>query len=362
MPIRITVAIVLVSLTWGLLEGCAKDREVRAPMTPVPVKSSPSRQPEPRTIPILCMHDLGPNAQNEYSIKTADLAKYLKWLHDEGFQTVTVRDVAAYLRGETQLPPKPIVLTFDDNWKSALLIAKPMLESYGYVGVAFVIASSVGANEKRLTWEDCQTLARAGWEIGSHSKTHENLTHVKAGQRPDSIRKMVEVEICDSKQIIEANTGLEVTSFALPFGNYDTFVLETLHNAGYTAAVSLDRGPADSYSDPLCLPRRMIMNATRFETFKGLCQGESLHIADLKPRPGSRLTSATITITGTLEDEDVSSPPTAEVHASKISVAQVVLEPGSRKMTIQAKLFRGANSIVVRAGNRERSWLLIYDM
>lgn len=347
-------AVAIAALT---LVGCARHRPQQPPSETSAEQTAPNI-PEPRNIPILCMHDLGPDAQNEYSIKTADLEKCLQWLDDEGFQTVTVRDVIAYLDGEIDLPEKPIVLSFDDNWKSALTIAQPACEKHGFVGVAFLIASSVGANERRLSWEDCKALAEAGWEIGSHSQTHENLTYVKPGQSPEAIRGMVEDEVRGSKQTIEENTGLEVTSLALPYGNYDTFVLETVRDAGYTAALTIDRGSADDQSDPLRLPRRMIMNGTSFDTFKRICDRKALHLADLDPAPGTRLMSGSITVTAKLTDDDVSAAPSAEVQGKR---ADVTFDPASRALTIEAALDRGANAIALASSGREVSWLVIRD-
>ena len=304
------------------------------------------------------MHDLGPDAQNRFSIKTADLEQYLQWLDDEGFETVTVRDVLAYLDGENQLPAKPIVISLDDNWKSALTIAKPLFDKHGFVGVVFVIAGVVGANERKLSWDDCRELAAAGWEVGSHTLTHENLTLVKQGQTPESIRDMVEEQIRESKRVIEEATDLEVASLALPYGNYDTFVLDTIRDAGYQAALTIDRGVADEQSDPFRLPRRMIMNATSFSTFQHICNGKTLHIADMDPPPGSRLTSASVTITGTVTDDHVTTAPVGEVQGKR---ADVTFDPGSRAITIQAELNRGANSIALTSSARELSWLLICD-
>jgi len=346
-----------VALVASLLLGACHKEQPKLAAVP-PEASAPTKTVQPRNIPILCMHDIGPNAQNEYSIKTADLEKYVQWLHDQGFQTVLLRDVAAYIAGQRDLPEKPVVLTFDDNWKSALKIAQPLLAKHGYVAVAFLITSSVGANDHRLTWDDCKALAQAGWEIGSHSKTHENLTFVPKGKTADSIRDMVEEQVRDSKFAIEEQTGLQVTSFALPYGNYDTFVLGTLNAAGYTAAVSIDRSTADERSDPLCLPRRMIVNKTSFGTFQRVCQAKALHIDDLKPPPGTRVAGDSVTITGVLADGDVSSAPTGEAMGQPLKVEY---DSGGKKITIRAPLGRGANSIALRASGREITWLVIGD-
>jgi peptidoglycan/xylan/chitin deacetylase (PgdA/CDA1 family) len=304
------------------------------------------------------MHDLGPKARNEYSIKTAGFERYVQWLHDNGYQTVLLRDVAAYLAGTDQLPPKPVVITFDDNWKSAIKIAEPILRKHGYVAVSFLIASSVGANDRRLTWEDCKALAAAGWEIGSHSKTHEVLTRAPKGQTRDSIQGMVEDQVRGSKELIESQTGLEITSFAYPYGNYDEAAMQALQDAGYTVAVSIDRSTADEQSEPLRLPRRMIMNATSFATFQRVCQAKALHVADLSPAPGERVTGEQVTITGTLSDADVTAAPTGEAMSEPLVVG---LETATRKLTVQASLQRGANSIALRGGGRETSWLVFRD-
>lgn len=348
-------AVLLVAVSAG---GCRDKEPQQAAEATAPPETAAPKTPEPRNIPILCMHDIGPDARNEYSIKTADLEKYAQWLKSQGFQSVLLRDVAAYLRGEGELPSKPVVLTFDDNWKSALKIAQPTLAKHGFVGVVFAISSSVGSNDRRLTWEDCKALAAAGWEIGSHSQTHENLTRVPTGQTPESIQGMVKEQTRDSKAQIESQTGLEVTSFAMPYGNYDTFVMETLQEAGYTAAVSIDRATADNRSDPLRLPRRMIMNATAFTTFQRVCQARTLHLDNLDPPPGARVEGDSVTITGVLADEDVSAPPTGEVMGKPLKVAY---DSVGRKLTLQAELERGANSLSLRGSGRETTWLLISD-
>ena len=354
LPVRAIIPAILVSAV--CLAGCGRKR-AEQPVAQAPAQPAPEPR-RPCNIPILCLHDLGPDAQNAYSIKTADLEQYLQWLDDEGFETVTVRDVTGYLRSEADLPEKPIVLSFDDSWGSALTIAKPLCDKHGFVGVAFVISSSVGANERKLTWEDCKALADGGWEIGSHTTTHENLTYVKEGQSPESIRDMVEDQIRRSKEAIEESTGLEVTSIALPYGNYDTFVLDTIESAGYDAALTIDRGPADEQSDPFRLPRRMIMNATSFNTFKRICNAKALHIADLSPAPGARVTSKSLKITGTITDEDVAGAPVGEVQGERPEIA---FDPATRAIIITATLNRGANSIALAAGGREVSWLIIRD-
>ena len=354
-----TASFLLVAACLAVLPGLGCRGKKAPEQSAAQPKEASAPQPLPaRDIPILCLHDVGATAKNPYSTKTADLEKYLQWLSQEGYKTVTVRDVAAFLGRQGQLPEKPIVVSFDDNWKSAIKVVKPLFDKYSFVGVAFVMTDNVGTGERKLSWDDCKALAQAGWEIGSHTTTHENLTKVAAGKKPESIRKMVEDQIRGSKQAMDAKVGVPATTLALPFGNYDTFVLETARDAGYTAVVSIDRGLADEQSDPLLLPRRMIVKGTSFATFKRLCTTKTLHVAHLSPPAGTRVTEAAPTITGVLSDPDVTTAPRAEVQGKK---ATVTLDPQTRQITLKAQLNRGANSIALAAGGREVSWLLIRD-
>jgi peptidoglycan/xylan/chitin deacetylase (PgdA/CDA1 family) len=334
--------------------GC---RGRKPPAESSPQAAAPQPLP-PRDIPILCMHDVGPNAKNEYSIRTADLEQYAKWLSSEGYETVTVRDVAAFLNHEGELPPKPVVLSFDDNWKSALTVVKPILDRYGFIGVACVMTDNVGTGGRKLTWNDCKALAAAGWEIASHTRTHENLTRVPRGKTAESLHPMVEDQVRGSRDAIGTRAGLEAATLALPYGNYDTFVLRTAKDAGYTAALTIDRGVADERSDPMLLPRRMIVNGTSFSTFKRVCSTKTLHLDELDPPPGTRVGGTPTTVAAVLADPDVTSAPQAEVQGKRVAVT---LDPASRRITLKADLDRGANSIALAGSGREVSWLLIRD-
>jgi peptidoglycan/xylan/chitin deacetylase (PgdA/CDA1 family)/PKD repeat protein len=107
------------------------------------------------------------------------------------------------------LPPWPgVTITFDDGY-SSLEIARPLFKQYNVVGTAFPIVGYIGTSGE-CTWSDLQGLLADGWEIGSHTMTHPDLTTVSDSQ--------LDYELSMSKQLLETTLNTSVYSVALPGG------------------------------------------------------------------------------------------------------------------------------------------------
>ncbi|MBU2548901.1 MAG: polysaccharide deacetylase family protein, partial [Proteobacteria bacterium] len=90
----------------------------------------------------------------------------------------------------------------------------------------------------------------AGWEIGSHTRSHANL--IRLGDA-----ELVE-ELAGSKMAIEANLGGEVTALAYPYGLADDRVRTAARTAGYRLGLGTCPGKLDLGDDPLDLPRIIV--------------------------------------------------------------------------------------------------------
>jgi peptidoglycan/xylan/chitin deacetylase (PgdA/CDA1 family) len=126
-----------------------------------------------------------------------------------------------------------VSLTFDDGLKSALLAADT-LKPFGYAGTEYVISSCVGLttapnacaadqNDTYMTWDDIKNLYNNyGWEIGSHTETHPQLSTDKLTDA-----QIVE-QLSGSLNAIKTNTGITPTEFADPYGDYDNNTIATI--------------------------------------------------------------------------------------------------------------------------------------
>jgi peptidoglycan/xylan/chitin deacetylase (PgdA/CDA1 family) len=175
---------------------------------------------------------------------------------------VTLRDCLAAARGERQLPPRPVILTFDDGYLDNYVNAFPLLQRYGMPAVVFVVAHpaltsnawDAAAGEPWAPLMDRRQvleMARAGIEIGSHTLTHPRLTDVDADP--------LAWELGESKRLLESWLGDPVVSLAYPYGAVDERVKRAAQQAGYELAVATNSGPIHFGADPLEIRRVQIL-------------------------------------------------------------------------------------------------------
>jgi peptidoglycan/xylan/chitin deacetylase (PgdA/CDA1 family) len=214
-------------------------------------------------VPILVYHDLGnPPAGQDYPglyVSDADFEAEMAWLHEQGYQAVTLDEMMNdFFHGGT-LPAKPIVITFDNGYIPQATFAPAVMSRYGWPGVLNEIVEN-HLNNTRL-----RHLVAIGWEIDSHSLTHPDLTQAGPSE--------LNAEVASSRRYLREVLHVPVNSFCYPSNRYDSTVVAAVKAAGYTNAVTENPGFATPQTNPLLLPR--------FEIEGGLGQLQ----ADLAQRP-----------------------------------------------------------------------------
>jgi len=210
-------------------------------------------------VPILLYHFVGRESlerdgasTTRYNVTAAHFDAQLALLHRLGYQTVTVAEIAAALRGEGILPERPIAITFDDGWIEQYSVAFPLLQKYG-MKATFYILSSYTTGERYVTWEQLEELRDADMEIGSHTRTHVNLIDLSSEDAG--------YEISSSKSVLEAKLDITVESISYPYGLYSGNTITLTQQAGYRAAVALNPSPKQSLSNLYALRRFEIHGA-----------------------------------------------------------------------------------------------------
>lgn len=184
-------------------------------------------------VPILMYHVIGPPADDEtypdLFLDTADFQSQVDWLADNGYTAVTLVQVQdAWYDGGT-LPPKPIVLSFDDGYLGQYLDAMPILEKQGWGGLLNLKSEGSDLSSKQV-----RKMYMAGWEIGSHTITHPDLTTVDAAT--------LEHELVGSKTQLERDLGIPIVNFCYPAGQYNDEVARAVEAAGYRGATTVNPG------------------------------------------------------------------------------------------------------------------------
>jgi peptidoglycan/xylan/chitin deacetylase (PgdA/CDA1 family) len=213
---------------------------------------------------VLCYHAVSPTWPAALSVTPDALDRQLAELVRRGYRGARFTDaVMSKPAGRT------VVVTFDDNFRSVLELAKPILDRYEIPGTLYVptdwpddprpmrwpgIDRWLGTPHESellgLPWTSVRTLADAGWEIGSHTCSHPRLAEVDDATL---VR-----ELHDSKVAVERALERPCTSIAYPYGSVDARVEAATREAGYLAAGSIPR--VLHAPRALCWPRAPIFH------------------------------------------------------------------------------------------------------
>lgn len=158
----------------------------------------------------------------------------VKTLKDAGYTFITMKEVGDILDGVGVLPPKPVVLTFDDGYKDFLFDALPIMKKYHAKSTMYMI-SGFTTNPNHMTQEQLKEVMNSGLvEIGAHTIHHVYLEGAN--------ETTATTEIAGSKTMLELMLGVPIVSFAYPFGATDDQASRIVAEAGFTTAVTTAPG------------------------------------------------------------------------------------------------------------------------
>lgn len=236
--------------------------------TPTPTYPPP---PEEVHVPILMYHYISalPEDADVYRVNLTVVPEMfdaqLRYLQEQGYQTVTLRDVYDALAIGRPLPEKPIVLTFDDGYKDAYTDAMPLLQKYGFVGEFFVLATPAHYESPQyLTWDEMRLMAEAGMSMQAHGRDHYDLTNRSYD--------FLVYQIMGVKEAVEAHTGQPVRFFCYPSGRYDDDTLAVVESAGYLGAVTTEWGATQRLDNRYTWPRVRINGTWPLETYAAILE------------------------------------------------------------------------------------------
>ncbi len=178
--------------------------------------------------------------RRDLSVSPAQFEAQLAYLRQAGYETIALNDLIRAANQEIGLPPKPIILTFDDGYRDNYEYAFPLLQKYGFTATFFIFTEPLDFNsEKYVSWDMVIDMHTAGMEFGSHSYRHMDMTN-------RSVDFLV-YEILASKEAIEARINEPVRFFAYPGGRYDALTIKVLESANFLGAVTTHWGVEQSY-------------------------------------------------------------------------------------------------------------------
>lgn len=185
-------------------------------------------------------------------------------LRDSGYEPVSLSRAMSG-GGGAALPPRPVVITFDDGTLDFWEHARPVLERLGFTATLFVVAGHVGGHSTwdrhlgepdrpLMSWEQIRQLHEQGFEIGSHTHNHRTLTELSEG---DALSELVR-----SRRALEDRLGRPPEFLAYPRGFYDERHKRLAREVGYTGACSVILRWRDLWRSDRYALKRMTIKGT----------------------------------------------------------------------------------------------------
>ena len=183
----------------------------------------------------------------------------VRWLARAGYEAVTLGRVFDAWHGRATLPRRPVVLSFDDGYRSHVTTALPLLERRGWPGVLNLDLSNL-APSWGIPPRGVRKLIAAGWEIDAHSLTHADVSTLSG--------MALAREVGGSRREIQRRFGVLPRFFCYPAGRYDEEAVAAVRAAGFEGATTTEHGLAD-LGRPFTLARVRI---SRGDAARGLAR------------------------------------------------------------------------------------------
>ena len=186
------------------------------------------------------------NGNSYLSVHLDDFDAQMNYLVENGYIAITPDALLSALEGELELPPKPVLITFDDGYSDNYENAFPILQKYGLRATIFIIPAFVG-KEGYMTWDELREMEENGVTMQSHT-----LNHIALEELPDD---GLRAELLKSKQMLEEKLGHAVDFVAYPTGTYNLHIAGIAREVGYKGAFTIKYGNVDLGSNFFALER-----------------------------------------------------------------------------------------------------------
>jgi peptidoglycan/xylan/chitin deacetylase (PgdA/CDA1 family) len=254
-------------------------------------------------IPILAYHNFTKDEGSSYQINIVEFEKQMDYLAAHNYSVISLSELLKGLR-DGQLPPKPIVITIDDGFKSTYTLAYPILKKYNFPVTLFLYTDFIEKNSYSLTWEEIREMTKNNIEIGSHTLSHCNLLKYQKNENYETYLARIKKEIFLSKEILESKIGGKVKFFAYPYGVYSPIINNLVIQAGYEGILNANSMNNNLNADPFLLNRQIIFGQSPLNSFIQILNQRPFNASQIFPYDGVIESNQLVKIGAILESDD----------------------------------------------------------
>ena len=205
-------------------------------------------------------HRFGESQYPTTNVSAENFREQLAYLMMNNYQVISLAELVSAIKQQAPLPAKTAVITIDDAYRSTYEVAWPILQSFGYPFTVFLYVKGIeeGYNDY-MTWDQIQELQAAGVDFQDHSYSHYRLADKPAELDESGYRQWIRSDLQKGSRILTEKLGKKPQFFAIPYGEYNSIVIDEAKAMGYEAIFTQDPGSVGLETDLFSIPREPIL-------------------------------------------------------------------------------------------------------
>lgn len=210
-------------------------------------------------VPVLFYHHIQPlataMAHNNTSLTVSNdiFDTQMQYIVNNGYTTITAKQLIDALKNHSTLPAKSIVITLDDGYRDNYIYAYPIFQKYHLIA-NIMLATGLMEGADYLTWGQIGEMKNSGLiYYTDHTWSHYPVNKGTVDK--------IQYEIQTAKQQIEAHTGQSTDIFTYPYGAFNNSAITLLQQDEFVGAFSTISGKIQCDSFIMTLHRTRIGNA-----------------------------------------------------------------------------------------------------
>jgi peptidoglycan/xylan/chitin deacetylase (PgdA/CDA1 family) len=233
--------------------------------------------PAALNVPILLYHRFGPIVADGMTITTPVFEAHLKYLKENGYRVIPLRQLADYYLKKGPKPlPKSVVIVVDDGHESVYKYMLPVVMEYRVPVTLFLYPSAISNASYAMTWGQLRELKKTGlFDFQGHTYWHPNFKKDEKRMSRFEYEKSVDLQLKKSRTKLEQELGVQIDMLAWPFGIYNDWLVGKAKEAGYAATFSIEARHSTEGDAIMKMPRYLLTNSDKGKVFERIVKGKA---------------------------------------------------------------------------------------
>ncbi len=301
---------------------------------------------------VLLYHKFGDRRTPSTNVPLSNFIAQMTYLKTHNYQVISLKRLACLLSSHQPLPPKTVVITVDDGYKTVFTKAFPILRRFGYPFTVFIPTEAIEKHyPDYINWDEIYQMKQAGVDFQDHTYAHHKLGLKPLSMTEREYREWIQADLKKSRCIFEKRLGYCPTMLAFPYGYYNKILINEALRLGYRVLLSQDPGVVSEDTPLYHIPREPILgkNWSTLEHFKTILKRVDLPLLIRYPKIGFLKENPPLEIYGILKYPGRYFPNRFKIYISELGWKKAKYDPHLSKVYVKgvSPLRRKINRIAI---------------